>query len=77
MVQAWERCLNQGRPARASAPSVTAETRAAAMDRFSGPEVSALRMLPVLALDQTEGTDGVAIAAAVAHVLGKVVLRID
>jgi len=47
------------------------------MDRFSGPEVSALRMLPVLALDQTEGTDGVAIAAAVAHVLGKVVLRID
>jgi hypothetical protein len=68
MVQAWERCLNQARPARASAPFVTAETRATAMDRFSGPEVSAVRVLPVLAHDQTEGTDGVAIAGAVDHV---------
>jgi hypothetical protein len=38
------------------------------MDRFSGPEVSAVRVLPVLAHDQTEGTDGVAIAGPVDHV---------
>jgi len=56
MVQAWEKCLNQTRPARASAPFGTAETRAAGMDRFSRPEVSALRVLPVLALDPKERT---------------------
>jgi hypothetical protein len=54
--------------------------RAAAIDRFGGPEVLATRWMPVADLDQIAGSFELAYAAkaherlAARHVLGKIVL---